>query len=302
MDFRHLQTFRMIVEEGSFAGAAEQLQYAQSTVTLQVQQLETELGIELFDRRKKKVQLTNAGRNLLTHATYVLNQMEALHHSMQELVAGETGHIRLGVIEPLASLRLPRVLLTFCEAYPKANLTLEVLGTGITSQKVADGELDLGITAAPRPGLNLIFEPLFVDAMVLLLPTDHPLNQLEAISITDLAHHRLLLTHPTCAYREFIERTMNEKGVRLYSGIEIGSMEALKRAVQHRLGVAIIPGMATNSLPEGTVTRQFANLELLMSIGMVRRPDLIESHALQDLSKWLRKEFSQTQAQQQKAS
>lgn len=295
MDFRHLQTFKAIVDEGSFAGAAERLQYAQSTVTLQVQQLETELGVELFDRQKKKIQLTGAGRNLLTHANHVINQMEALQQSMRELLSGETGHIRLGIIEPLASLRLPQVLLTFCEAYPKIHLTIEAHGTGIISQKVADGELDLGLTATPRPGLNLIFEPLFVEPMALMLPVQHPLNQQEIIQLSDLTPYRLLLTSSTCAYRQLIERTLIEQGAtKIYSGLEIGSVEALKRSVQRGLGVAIVPAMVANPLPENTVLRSFANLDLQVSIGLVQKPDFIESRALQHLRQLLRQEFSRT--------
>jgi DNA-binding transcriptional LysR family regulator len=298
MDFRHLQTFRAIVDEGSFAGAAERLQYAQSTVTLQVQQLETELGVELFDRQKKKIQLTKAGHNLLTHARHVLNQMEALQQSMTELVAGETGHIRLGVIEPLASLRMPRVLLNFCEAYPKMHLTLETWGTGITSQKVAEGELDLALTATPRPSLNLVFEPLFVEPLTLLLPLQHPLNQLEKIQLVDLVRHRLLLTHSSCSYRELLERTLLEHGLmKPHLGLVIGSLEALKRSVQQGLGVAIVPVMATNPLPAGTTSHSLDNLDLRVSIGLVHKADLAGGRALDYLVKLLRQEFSTSNPQ-----
>lgn len=76
MDLRHLHTFKTIAEAGSFVQAAERLQYAQSTITLQIQQLEEELGVELFDRRRRKIQLTSAGYTLLIHAQHVLNQLK----------------------------------------------------------------------------------------------------------------------------------------------------------------------------------------------------------------------------------
>ena len=74
MDLRHLQTFKVIAETGSFVQAAERLQYAQSTLTLHIQQLEAELGVELFDRQRRKIQLTAAGHTLLIHTQHVLNK------------------------------------------------------------------------------------------------------------------------------------------------------------------------------------------------------------------------------------
>jgi DNA-binding transcriptional LysR family regulator len=275
MDVRHLQTFKTIVEEGSFSQAAEKLQYAQSTVTLQIQQLETELGVELFDRQKKKVQLTPAGRTLADHATFVLRQLHLLQQSMAELSLGETGHLRIGVIEPLASQRLPDILLKFCQAFPKVRLTLETWGTRITSERVASGELELGISTPPPAHLGLAFEPLFIEPMVLLAPQHHPLalSTKEKIEIRELANQRILLTQPTCAYRELIERVLIEQGYNLYSGLEIGSQEALKRSVQKGLGVAILPLMAAKPLPQGTVLKELVQPELKIPFGLIRKAE-----------------------------
>jgi DNA-binding transcriptional LysR family regulator len=91
MDLRHLQTFKVIAETGSFVQAAERLQYAQSTLTLHIQQLEAELGVELFDRQRRKIQLTAAGHTLLIHTQHVLNQVEQMQQDLSDLAAGESG-------------------------------------------------------------------------------------------------------------------------------------------------------------------------------------------------------------------
>src|SRR3954468_12336835 len=98
MDLRHLLTFQTIVERGSFLQAAETLQYAQSTISLHIQQLEATLGIELFARHGKRVQLTEAGRLLYDEAKQILGRVDALHQTMAGLLSGEVGHLRLGTI------------------------------------------------------------------------------------------------------------------------------------------------------------------------------------------------------------
>lgn len=150
MEFRHLKTFQTIIQTGSFLQAAEQLQYAQSTITLHIQQLEQELGVKLFLRHGKKIKLTAAGKALEVHANFLLHRAQMLHQEMLELVAGKTGHIRIGSIEPVASLQLPPLLVKFCREYPKVRLTLETGVTDVITQRVASGKLDLAICSAPR--------------------------------------------------------------------------------------------------------------------------------------------------------
>src|ERR1044071_3587384 len=117
MELRYLSTFQTIVREGSFTKAADKLHYAPSTITLHVQHLETELGFKLFVRQGKQIQLSTAGRALYEQADALLQQSRALEQTMKEIVAGETGSLRLGVIEPAASLRLVPLLAEFCQQY-----------------------------------------------------------------------------------------------------------------------------------------------------------------------------------------
>jgi len=135
MELRHLATFQMIVREGSFLRAAEKLQYAQSTITLHIQQLETELGVKLFARQGKKVQLTQAGCALHDQADSLLQRAAALQQAMMEITTGAVGRLRIGSIEPTASLRLPSLIAHFCHERPKVRLTVEVGGTSFVSQR-----------------------------------------------------------------------------------------------------------------------------------------------------------------------
>jgi DNA-binding transcriptional LysR family regulator len=272
VELRHLQTFQMIVKEGSFLRAAEKLQYAQSTITVHIQQLEAELGVKLFSRIGKKVQLTAAGRSLSDHADYLLQRAAVLQQSMKDVVAGEAGHVRLGAIESVASARLPALLTQFYQEHPKVHLTLEVSGTRTISQRVAAGHLDIGICSPPPANLGLPFEPLFVEKMVVLLPEDHALAKIDDFSPAVLEGQRLLLTEQGCAYRAVIENQLFQHGTNPYGGIEIGSMEVIKRMVEKGLGLAIVPAAMADPLPAGTILRNLDGVELGLQVGLVHLP------------------------------
>jgi DNA-binding transcriptional LysR family regulator len=288
MDLRQLQTFQAVVEHGSFMRAAEALRYAQSTITLHIQQLEADLGVPLFARQGKKAQLTEAGRLLRAEAAHILGRAEALRRTMRELSGGQAGYVRLGAIEPAASLRLPALLAPFCAERPRVRLALEVGGTRALAQRVAAGDLDLGIVSPPPASMGLAFEPLFVERLALLAPEEHPLARAETIGAHDLRGHRLLLTEQICAYRQAIEQALLEQGADTYSGIEIGSMIALKYAVQQGLGVGLVPVIIACPPPPGTVLREIERLELGLPVGLARRADDALSPATEALLALLR--------------
>ncbi len=273
MEFRHLQTFQTIMEVGSFSNAAEKLQYAQSTITLHIQQLETELGAKLFLRRGKKVQLTTAGRALSTHASFLLHRAEMLQKEMSELVAGEAGHLRIGSIEPVASLRLPSLLVSFCRQYPNVRLTLETGVTQTISQRLTEGKLDLAICSPPDTKLGLSFERLFYDSMRLLIPAEHYLSQKKTIEVTDISEERLLLTEANCPYRQIFEKEIISCGVSPHSVIEIMSLKALQSMVESGLGIGVMPLAVLVPPPRNTVVKTINNLNLELPVGIAASPE-----------------------------
>ena len=123
-----------------------------------------------------------------------------------------------------------------------------------------------------------------MERLALLLPEQHPLASAESIRAQDLAGQRLLLCEEDCAYRELIEGTLLRRRVNPYSGLEIGSLETLKHAVQSNLGLALLPRAAATPPPARTVLRELSGLELSLPIGLVLLADEISpSRALEAL-------------------
>lgn len=273
MEIRHLHTFQAILKHGSFLAAAGKLGCAQSTVTLHIQQLEADLGTQLFERGSRRPRQTEAGRALQEHIGPILTRIDSLQETIAELNSGEAGHLRIGTIEPIASLRLPPLLVRFCRDRPNVRLSIEVSGTDSVSAGVASGNLDVGICSPPALNLELQFEPLYREELALLVPESHPIADAASVRITDLTGHRLLLTQPACAYRELTEQALRDHGVRPSDRITISSVAALAFAVQSGLGIAIVPRVAVDPPPKGTLLKSIEDVDLALPIGIVRPVD-----------------------------
>jgi DNA-binding transcriptional LysR family regulator len=210
---------------------------------------------------------------LQEQANALLQRCLALQQTMREIVAGEAGHVRLGAIEPTASMRLAPLLVSFCQEYPKLQLTLEVGSAPMMIERVASCELDFALCSPPESQTELTFEPLFLEELRVLLPERHPLASKVLLNPADLLDQRLLLTERGCSYRAIIEKALLSQGTNPFSGIEMGSVEVIKRAVQGGLGIAIIPVAAAAPPPSQTLLRKLHGVDLCLPVGLVSHYD-----------------------------
>jgi LysR family transcriptional regulator, regulator of the ytmI operon len=268
MDLKALKTFQMIVTYGSFNRAAEEMNYAQSTVTMQIQKLESDLGVQLIERGKK-IRLTEAGRLFHEQSVHIIRDLEQLQSRLSDWQLGEAGHIRLGVTEPSASYRLPRILDNFLSQYPKIRISIDIASTPILSERLLSGDLDLALCSAPELGSDLYFEPLYTKKFVVLMPDQHPLAQKPFLIPEDIRGHRLLITAANCPYRKKLEIVLQEIGKAPLDTMEIGSMTALKYYVESGLGIALVPNISLKPAPAGTTVRTMSSTVTDMICGIL---------------------------------
>ncbi|BAU27249.1 DNA-binding transcriptional LysR family regulator [Aneurinibacillus soli] len=268
MDLKTLKTFQMIVNYGSFNRAAEEMNYAQSTVTMQIQKLESNLGVQLIERGKK-IRLTEAGRLFHEKSLQIIRNMEQLQTNLLDLQLGEAGNIRLGVTEPTGSYRLPGILERFLSHFPKIRVTVDFANTPTLSDRLLNGDIDLALCSAPDLGASLYFEPLFKEEFAVLMPENHPLAQKAVIAPDDIQGHRLLITSATCPYRRKLEMALQESGAVQLNTMEIGSMTALKYYVASGLGIALVPKIVLKLVPPGTAVRTISGSFIDMTFGIL---------------------------------
>jgi LysR family transcriptional regulator, regulator of the ytmI operon len=281
MDIKALVTFQTIIKQGSFQGAAEELNYVQSTITSQIQKLELDLGVKLFERGRK-LRLTEGGRILHKQSALILNDIESLRKTINDYSEGETGNLRIGSMEPTASLRLPTLLNDYCNEHQKVQITLEVGNTTTICERILSGQLDIGICTSPDLEMGLDFTPLFIEKIGLLVPVPHPLSPKSEVRVKDLKGERLILTGRNCAYRRKLEKLLLEKGNHVLPMVQSGSIEVVKSLVEKGLGIGIVP-FVSHDVTSKTVLKKINDVDLDVTIGILRRKDEVTSRAMEKL-------------------
>ena len=272
MEMRHLKTFTEVVKQGGFGKAAKSQNLAQSTITLQIQELERVLGITLFERNGRTVKLTELGRLCFEKADNLLAQANELRQSMRELASAEKGRVTIGVIEPTAGMRMPGIIAQFCENWPRVETTISSGNSRQMSGRVLSGEFDFAICAQTLIHEDLSFEKLFVEKMCLFMAESHPLVDRSYIEAKDLAKYRLLLAERTCPYRQLFEIELAEITEQQPIIVEIGSFEGLRQAAEFGLGVAMLPEILCQEYPGQGAIRHARDMSIDMPIGLMRKP------------------------------
>ncbi|MFF4043960.1 LysR family transcriptional regulator [Streptomyces sp. NPDC001816] len=253
MELRLLVTFEKVATVLSFTRAAAELSYAQSSVTSQIRALESDLGVELFDRLGSRIRLTEAGERLLPYARQIIE----LSEEARAAVTGAeepSGTLTVGTMESLTSYRLPPLLEYFHHRHPKVRLALRTTIGDETRQALRQGTYDVGFLmeeGTEHPGLESAV--LAVEPLALVAAPGHPLAG-RPVTTADLTGQALLATEPGCAYRDLFERELT--ALKPVEFMEFGTIEATKRAAAAGLGTALLPEVTVAAeLAEGSLVR-----------------------------------------------
>ncbi|ANS75259.1 transcriptional regulator [Paenibacillus yonginensis] len=283
MESRHLLTFLTVVEAGSFTKAALKLGYAQSSITSQIQALETELEVPLFDRIGKKIKVTDAGRRLLPYAQEI-SKMHTLAKDALRSQEEISGTLTIGSPESLAAFRLPGIIREYRQNFPQVKIMLKPGLCWEMTSMVQNGELDLAFLLQPaEENKDLELEILVQEQMALVAPAGHPLADHGLVAPSDLKHETLLYTEPGCTYRTLFERQLNNQGVFPEQKLEFWSIEAIKQCVMAGLGLSLLPQISVHQeLAEGKLVKlKWDDRPLRLSTQMVVHKKKWKSPALE---------------------
>ncbi len=244
MEIRQLKSFRTVANFLSFNKAAEQLNYAQSSVSAQIQALEEDLGVQLFDRLGKRIQLTDTGMLLLQYANKILDLVD----ETQSTVTGDlepVGSLTIRIPESFGVHRLPPVLKAFHSRFPNVHLNFITCAHEGLGKDLRKGVTDLafllseGISA---PDLDV--ETLGFESVVLVSGPDHPLSAKRSVHTRDLAGATILFSRVDCSYRKSFEQILKDEEVDRFNKFEFNSVEVIKHSVMAGLGISILPEIA----------------------------------------------------------
>jgi DNA-binding transcriptional LysR family regulator len=244
VELRQLETFRAVASQLSFTRAAVSLDYAQSSVTAQIQALEAELGVRLFDRLGRRVALTDAGQRLLGYAERLLSLAEEARTALAD-GAEPAGTLAVGAPETVLTYRLPSVLRRFRARVPRVRLVFRPTANADLQRAIGDGTLDVGFALGePLQPRGLAVETLCAEPLAVVAPPEHSLAAAARVEPADLQRETLLLTRPGCGYRALFASTLAAAGIQPAGSLDFGSVEAIKQCVAAGLGIAALPHAA----------------------------------------------------------
>ena len=257
MNLGQITAFVKVVERGSFSAAAKDLGVSQPAVTMQVQGLEADLGVTLFDRAYRKVELTEAGRALLPHARRVLVDLEAAREDISRLSETVTGRLSIAASTTPGQYVLPRLLGGFLKEYPEVNVSLAVADTAEIVDAVATGEVHVGMAGAVVKGARVEFERLGTDDIVMLCHKDHSFAVAEAVSPNEVVREPFVMREEGSGTRQVAEEALRGVGIdpaELRVLTELGTGEAILNAVEGGMGLGMVSSwVAEKALELGTV-------------------------------------------------
>lgn len=279
MELKHLRTFLALSEIKNFTKTAESLHYAQSYVTTQIQQLEEELGVKLFERLGKSITLTSHGTDLVPYA----RQMTAL---IQEMKLGFSDHensrLVIGAAESICTDKLPQILQAFQQQHPGVEFYLQVIDTDDFLPLLEQNLLDLAFVLdmpVRSPALTTAMQ--FAEPVCAFAAPDHPLARKQQVSVEDFAGLPVILTGKGCRYRSCFEQTLKQEAVTPKIVLETGSIQIMKQTAACGLGVCILPLAAVREeLLTGKLVRLNHDTDYGISSQLIHHKDKWLSPAL----------------------
>ena len=252
MTITQLHYVLAVAEHQNFTKAAQKVFVTQPTLSMQIQKLEEELDVLIFDRSKKPIELTETGRKIVQQARNIVNESDRIKDIVDQQKGFVGGLFRLGVIPTIMPTLLPMFLTNFIKKYPKVKLKIEELHTEAIIEKLQDGHLDAAIAATPLELQNIKEQVLYYEPFVGYIPPGHRLHSKKNIEVEDLDLHDILLLEDGHCFKDGIlnlckaTRTSGESNFQL----ESGSFETLIKLANEGLGMTLLPYLHTLDVKE----------------------------------------------------
>jgi DNA-binding transcriptional LysR family regulator len=284
IELRQICYFLAIVEAGNnFSRAAEYLQIEQPPLSQRIKALERKLKFQLFDRKRRPLQLTAAGEIFLAEMRQSLTMLEqAITHS-QQASRGEIGFLSIGIASSISNTILPDILKIFCAKFPAVELELRELTAEQQIQALKNCQLDIGfevISHFQLPDHNLSIQPIVTESLVIALPETHPLATQPQISLRALAQEALILPSLTAFpfYQKFIDYC-EQAGFqpRIVQQAKATWLITILSLVVAGVGIAILPSNVENIQRQGVVYRSISDINLTREISVMWRTDQLST-------------------------
>ena len=243
-NFHQLYIFFMVARLQSFSKAAQELSISQPAVSIQVRELENSLGTSLLHRMRRELRLTETGQAVFSYTQRIFALAEEMHSVVQDIQGLRSGKLTIGSSTTPGEYILPWLIGKFRQLHEGIQVSLTIANTQSVIDRIHAHELDMGMAGSPVNVKGLASFPYVLDKIVVIASPDHPLAEEEEIGIRELRKYDFIMREPGSATRQTAEDLLTARRVETRVTMELGSNEAIKRAVAAGLGLGVLSEFA----------------------------------------------------------
>lgn len=288
---RQLEGFFAAAEARSFSVAADKMSMTQPAFSQLISELENLLSVRLFDRTTRRVELTEAGRLLLSQVRRPLEDLRHAYESLLNLAAGRIGSVSFAILPSAAFSVGTRAIAEYSRDFPAVRIQQIEDQDGLLLEKVLSREVDFGVGVFTGIEKDLSFDFLFIDELVIVMRDDHSYASKELISWRDFAKVNLILLPITSSVRRIVDGGLTVAGCERTPTFEVINMVTALGMVRENLGITVLPRMALDSFKmDGLTYRHFSTSRPTRRVGVIRRVDRVLSKTAATFVEYLLKQ------------
>lgn len=293
MDIRHLEYFIEVAKHLNFTKAANALHISQPSLSKTIKNMEEELGVPLFYRAFRQLELTDAGKALLQNAKKVLLAYEQLTSELNDVMDLKKGEIRIGIPPIIGAAFCSNIISQYIDLYPLINVTLTEVGTKKIKDGIDDSSLDVGFVCNnPHYYKGVKSIPILKDPLKLVAHKNHPLCEKKTISLAELEHESFIMYRQDFSLYDSIIERCQANGFFPNIVCESSQKDFIIEMVETKLGIALLPSQICRKLENETIKAiPFENPEIFLELGMIWKKDKYLSFSVREFIK-LAKSFA----------
>lgn len=294
MEIRQLRAFVAIAESGTFTAGAARVHVTQAAVSMQIRQLENEVGAKLFIRAPRNVILTEAGEKLLERARHILREHDAALEEIAEFAGAKRGRLRIGSASAgVTADLLPRLLKDVRKRYPNADISVTSGTSDSLVQQILAAEIDIAFVSLPVEARGIHTEQLNEDQLVAIASPRHAQAKQRTVSAYALAGERLILGERGGNTRRLLDEFFAQAGVKPSVAMELSRQAAIKRMVEEDMGVGVVPLQSVrDEVEKGRLVRWWIEgAQINWQLGLARLAGGYESPLLEGFIGFCHKYF-----------
>ncbi|MDM5314181.1 selenium metabolism-associated LysR family transcriptional regulator [Peribacillus frigoritolerans] len=278
-----LKVFVTVIEQKNFSRAGDILNLSQPGVSLHIRNLENELGTKLIYRSPKQVQITEPGKILYRHAKQILNHYETAKREINEFNNVVSGTMKIGASFTIGEYYLPKVLAEFATQYPMVDIQIIISNSNDVIQGIRSNKLDIGLIEGETDYKDIDVMPFMNDEMIVVVPPDHPLSQMDLIEGNMLQNQIWVLREQGSGTRTYSDKLLSSLELNIKKTFIFTSIQGVKEAVMAGLGIALLSRLTVQKELKSNELKTFhlKNEPLIRPFSIVKKLDFEASKAME---------------------